>query len=120
MPTHRCALARASGRRSIPGNGRRGGRWPCTARRWTMYAQRPEMVPSVAVVVLNWNGTDDTLQCLDSLMRITYPRCEIVVVDNGSRPSPRQRVATGFPGVRYLETGLNLGYAGGNNVGIRD
>ena len=75
--------------------------------------------PSVAVIVLNWNGTEDTLECLSSLMLLDYPRCEIVVVDNGSRISPRQVIAEQFPTVTYIETGDNLGYAGGNNVGIR-
>jgi GT2 family glycosyltransferase len=75
--------------------------------------------PSVAVIVLNWNGTDDTVECLRSLARVDYPRREIVVVDNGSRESPRARIAAEFPSVTYLETAANLGYAGGNNIGIR-
>ena len=75
--------------------------------------------PSVAVIVLNWNGIDDTLECLRSLARVDYPTCEIVVVDNGSRTSPRQTILGEFPAVTYLETGRNVGYAGGNNVGIR-
>jgi GT2 family glycosyltransferase len=71
------------------------------------------------VIVLNWNGTDDTLDCLRSLVRVDYPRYEIVVVDNGSREPPRARIEAQFPSVTYLETPLNLGYAGGNNIGIR-
>ena len=79
----------------------------------------PPAMPRVAVVVLNWNGTDDTLECLQSLAQLDYPAHEIIVVDNGSRVSPRQRIVTRFPSVTYLETGMNLGYAGGNNFGIR-
>ena len=75
--------------------------------------------PSAAVIVLNWNGTDDTLECLASLQHVTYPRTEIIVVDNGSRPSPRQRIGALYPRLTYLENPRNLGYAGGNNVGIR-
>jgi GT2 family glycosyltransferase len=75
--------------------------------------------PSVAVIVLNWNRTEDTLECLESLVKLDYPRFEVVVVDNGSRPSPRERILERFPSVTYLETDMNLGYAGGNNVGIR-
>ena len=79
-----------------------------------------EDLPSVAVIVLNWNGTDDTLECLSSLARLDYPRYEIIVVDNGSQPSPRDTdYAASFPMFTYIETGVNLGYAGGNNVGIR-
>lgn len=76
-------------------------------------------VPSVAVIVLNWNGTDDTIDCLRSLERIDYARREIVVVDNGSRESPRTRIMEEFPSVTFMQTERNLGYAGGNNVGIR-
>ncbi|MBI4517288.1 MAG: glycosyltransferase family 2 protein [Deltaproteobacteria bacterium] len=75
--------------------------------------------PRVAVVVLNWNRTADTIECLASLARVTYPGAEIVVVDNGSRPSPREQVLAQFPSVTYLENPHNLGYAGGNNVGLR-
>ncbi|MCK6556413.1 glycosyltransferase family 2 protein [Candidatus Binatia bacterium] len=83
-----------------------------------MPSQRAD-VPSVAVIVLNWNGTDDTLECLRSLVGQDYPRCEVVVVDNGSQSSPRARIAAEFPSVTCIETGQNLGYSGGNNVGIR-
>jgi len=79
----------------------------------------PEPVPSVAVIVVNWNGTDDTLECLDSLMHMEYPRCEIIVVDNASQPSPRAVITERFPAVTYIDSGANLGYAGGNNVGMR-
>jgi len=78
-----------------------------------------EDLPSVAVIVLNWNGTDDTLECLASLAALDYPRCEVIVVDNGSQPSPCQVITRQFPHFTYIETGTNLGYAGGNNVGIR-
>jgi hypothetical protein len=84
-----------------------------------MSGQGTDPVPSVAVVVLNWNGTEDTLECLRSLALVDYPRHEIIVVDNGSEPSPRQRILERFSSVTYLETGRNLGYAGGNNVGMR-
>jgi GT2 family glycosyltransferase len=76
-------------------------------------------LPSVAVIVLNWNGTEDTLECLVSLQRLDYPSLELVVVDNGSRVSPRDLIGARFPEVTYLECPRNLGYAGGNNVGIR-
>jgi GT2 family glycosyltransferase len=75
--------------------------------------------PSVSIVVLNWNGKDDTLECLESLCRVTYSNYDVVLVDNGSTdgsvPSFRQR----FPHLQILETGTNLGFAAGNNIGIR-
>jgi GT2 family glycosyltransferase len=75
--------------------------------------------PRVAVIVLNWNGTQDTLECLASLEESDYPEMELVVVDNGSRPDPRQVILDRFPRVTYLALPENLGYAGGNNAGIR-
>jgi GT2 family glycosyltransferase len=42
------------------------------------------MPPAVAIVVLNWNGLADTLRCIASLERQTYPNFHILVVDNGS------------------------------------
>jgi len=40
--------------------------------------------PKVAIIVLNWNGWRDTIECLESLQRLTYPNYQIIVVDNGS------------------------------------
>ncbi|HUD00723.1 MAG TPA: glycosyltransferase family 2 protein [Rhabdochlamydiaceae bacterium] len=67
----------------------------------------------LTVVILNWNGINDTLACLASLQNV-----DIVVVDNGSSDDSVAAIAQQFPGVVLLETGKNLGYAGGNNVGI--
>jgi GT2 family glycosyltransferase len=74
---------------------------------------------SVVAIVLNWNGLDDTLACVDSLARQTYAPLAVLVVDNGSRVSPRARLAARHPAVEVVENGRNLGYTGGNNVGIR-
>lgn len=66
------------------------------------------------IVILNWNGKNDTLACLQSLNG--YP--EIIVVDNGSNDDSVDAIKNQFPTVQVVETGINLGYAGGNNVGI--
>jgi len=75
--------------------------------------------PRVFIIVLNWNGKDDTLECLDSLQKLDYQNFEIVVVDNGSTDGSENVIRSSFPSVRFLQTGKNLGYAGGNNVGMR-
>src|SRR5690242_13465997 len=75
--------------------------------------------PLISVVVLNWNGKIDTLECLESLARVDYPNFEVIVVDNGSADDSVAAIRQQFPDVMVLETGANLGYAGGNNVGIR-
>ena len=68
----------------------------------------------LVAVVLNWNGGEDTLRALASLEGI-----ETICVDNGSTDGSDQEVERRFPQVELLRTGSNLGYAGGNNVGLR-
>lgn len=75
--------------------------------------------PRVLVVILNWNGTDDTLACLASLAAADYPAFDILVIDNGSRRSVAPAVRASFPHAECIELPINLGYAGGNNVGVR-
>jgi GT2 family glycosyltransferase len=75
--------------------------------------------PLVWVVVLNWNGLEDTLECLGSLSRLCYPNVQIVVVDNGSRANDVDRIRELFSHALVLRNPENLGYAGGNNTGIR-
>ncbi|MHB1187329.1 glycosyltransferase [Thiobacillus sp.] len=75
--------------------------------------------PKIAIVVLNWNGKEDTLECLTSIGKLDYPNYEVIVVDNGSTDDSVDAIRTKFPKFSVLETRKNLGYAGGNNVGIR-
>jgi GT2 family glycosyltransferase len=74
---------------------------------------------SAWLVVLNWNGRDDTLALLATLARADLPETTILVVDNGSTDGTLEAVREAFPSVRTLQTGANLGFAGGNNCGIR-
>ncbi len=75
--------------------------------------------PSVGIIVLTWNGREDTLGCLESLSQLDYPNLEIVVVDNGSTDGTVSAVQERFPMVTVLENVENLGYTGGNNVGLQ-
>jgi GT2 family glycosyltransferase len=74
--------------------------------------------PRVIIIVLNWNGRDDTLACLASLSELDYPSYELVVVDNGSSDDSVPAIRASFPRVTLVETGENLGYVGGNNLGL--
>lgn len=65
-------------------------------------------------VVVNWNGGADTLACLESLRGVPT-----ICVDHGSTDGSAAAVRARFPDVELLETGVNLGFAGGHNVGIR-
>lgn len=75
--------------------------------------------PLVGIVILNWNKADETLACLESLSNLSYPNLSLVLVDNGSTDSSVQKFRENDPNLNILETGKNLGYAEGNNVGIR-
>ena len=68
----------------------------------------------VTAIVLSWNGREDTLACLESLRGV-----DTIVVDNGSADGSADAVAERFPDVELIRAGVNLGFAGGNNVGIR-
>ena len=75
--------------------------------------------PQVACIVLNWNGWQDTIECLDALKECTYSRVSVVVVDNGSTNDSVARIRAAHPDIQLLESRENLGFAGGNNIGIR-
>jgi GT2 family glycosyltransferase len=78
-----------------------------------------EALPRVFCVIVNWNGRADTMACLETLMQQEYPRLHVVVVDNGSSDDSVERIRSGFPQVEVIETGRNLGFASGTNVGVR-
>lgn len=74
---------------------------------------------SVYIILLNWNGLEDTLECIESCRALSYRPASIVVVDNASSDGSEEVLRCSFPDLAVLQTGSNLGYAGGNNVGIR-
>lgn len=71
------------------------------------------------VVVLHYNGLEDTLACLGSLRAQACPGMSVLVIDNASRSDDRPRIAAEFPEVELLRLAKNRGWAGGNNVGLR-
>lgn len=120
--------------------------------------------PRVDIILVNWNGAADTLECLESVFRLHYPNYRVIVCDNASKDGSLERIEAWasvgvpvapasqhfasllngprlkepFPFVRYaraaaesvtpgqkdptlilIDTGGNLGFAGGNNVGLR-
>lgn len=74
--------------------------------------------PLVSFITVNYNTTRDTLEFLESAFQLTYPHIEIVVVDNASTEDPGHRIKSKFPTVKYIRSKENLGFAGGNNLGI--
>src|SRR3712207_4987537 len=75
--------------------------------------------PHVAIVVLSWNGREDTLECLASLERMRWERLTTILVDNGSSDGTTEAVRERFPDAVVIRSEENLGFAEGNNVGIR-
>lgn len=73
----------------------------------------------VAIVILNWNRAEDTLACLQSVAGINYPEVRVIVVDNGSTDNSPAAIRSTSSDIQFLEMKENLGYAQGNNVGIR-
>lgn len=74
---------------------------------------------SVAVILVNWNGFDFTRSCLESLRKVDFPDFKVFLVDNASQNQEGPRLKKLFPEIALIENSENLGFAGGNNVGIR-
>ncbi len=75
--------------------------------------------PCVFILILNWRGVEDTMECARSCAALNYPNFRIVIIDNGSGDNSESVLRSTFPNVDILQTGGNLGFAGGNNVGIK-
>lgn len=73
----------------------------------------------LAIVILTWNGREDTLACLASLRDAIGPGDAVIVCDNGSADGTEAAVRAAHPWVRYVQNGANVGYAAGNNPGLR-
>jgi GT2 family glycosyltransferase len=73
----------------------------------------------VLIVVLCYNGVELTLACLESLRRVEYETFDVMIVDNASVDGTPAIVQERFPEIGMIETGANLGFAAGNNVGLR-
>jgi GT2 family glycosyltransferase len=75
--------------------------------------------PSTAIVVVNFNGLDDTRRCLRSIAAMGEPSVAAIVVDNGSEVDPVAALHEEFPWCRAERLPSNTGWSGGNNAGIR-
>lgn len=76
-------------------------------------------LPAVYIVILNWNGLEDTLECISSLEKLTYTNVKIIVVDNGSGNNEAETIEQKFPAATVLKQAENIGFCGGCNVGIK-
>ena len=81
-----------------------------------------DTTPRVRVVVVNWNGGDMVVRCVEHLLATEWPatHLRIVVVDNGSADGSAEVLEQRFPAIEVRRTHANLGFAGGCNAGMRD
>ena len=75
--------------------------------------------PLVFIILVNWNGKNVTLDCLDSLKRLSYRNFRLVVVDNASSDGSVEAIRETHPEIVLVEQKQNLRFAGGNNVGMK-
>jgi hypothetical protein len=83
--------------------------------------ERTDERPTVGIVVLTWENYDEASDCLDSLQSITYPDAShrVIVVDNGSEDGSVERLEDEYGWCEFVRNDENLGFARGNNAGIR-
>lgn len=75
--------------------------------------------PKVHVVLVNWNGLENTLECISSLKKTNYINLKIVVIDNGSKNKEATLIKNRFPDVHLIKNTHNEGYCRANNQGIK-
>jgi GT2 family glycosyltransferase len=76
--------------------------------------------PHISIILLNWNGLEDTIECLESLQNITYPNYQVILVDNASKGDDVKILRGKFSSyIHIIENDRNYGFAAGNNIGIR-
>nr|WP_298994670.1 glycosyltransferase family 2 protein [uncultured Allomuricauda sp.] len=78
------------------------------------------MEPLVSIITINYNESDVTLDLLESARNLTYPNYEIIVVDNASPNDNPDVIKEKYPEIRLIKSSENLGFAGGNNLGVKE
>jgi GT2 family glycosyltransferase len=73
--------------------------------------------PKVSIISINYNGAAVTCELLESLKKVTYPDFEVIVVDNASKENP-DSIYNNHPWIKFISSEVNLGFAGGNNLGL--
>ncbi|MGN0282778.1 MAG: glycosyltransferase family 2 protein [Prevotella sp.] len=73
---------------------------------------------SITIITVNYNGLKDTCALLDSITPLD-DSMEVIVVDNASKDNEADKISSRYPGVKVLQSHTNLGFAGGNNLGIK-
>ncbi len=83
-----------------------------------MIKEKNNTYPLVSIVTVNYNHSETTIELINSLTKITYPNMEIIVVDNASPNDNPKKMKEAYPSIILIESVINYGFAGGNNLGI--
>ncbi|MBC7406607.1 MAG: glycosyltransferase family 2 protein [Candidatus Parcubacteria bacterium] len=82
------------------------------------FISNQELKPLISIIIVNYNGKKWLDKCINSLEQQTYTHLEIIIVDNGSTDDSVLYIKKNFPSVNLVQSRQNLGFAGGNNLGI--
>ena len=74
--------------------------------------------PSLAIILVNWNSYDFSVNCINSLNKCNYKNFKIILVDNGSKDLSIDKLYSQFKGIHFIRNKSNLGFTGANNIGI--
>ena len=80
------------------------------------------MQPKVDIILLNYNGYEDTIECIKSLKNISYKNFDVFIVDNNSTDDSEKKILDYIKddnNITFIQTNENLGFSGGNNVAIK-
>jgi GT2 family glycosyltransferase len=80
---------------------------------------QPEITSNISVVILNWNGGEMVCETITSVLSTDRPNTTVIVVDNASTDGSDKEIQRRFPQITLIRNPTNLGFAAGNNVGIR-
>lgn len=83
-----------------------------------MNKEKFDFYPLVSIITVNYNHSETTLELIASLSKISYPNIEIIVVDNASPDDQPAIIKERYPSIILIESVINYGFAGGNNLGI--
>ncbi|EPA05308.1 glycosyltransferase family 2 protein [Candidatus Nitrosarchaeum limnium] len=76
--------------------------------------------PLVSIIILNYNAGKLLLDCIESLLKLSYENVELIVVDNVSNDDSQNECKKKYPHIKLVQNQINSGYCGGNNIGIKE
>ena len=85
----------------------------------SIYTEKKILAPSVFTIILNYNNYTDTIDTIESVLSSEYDVNSILLIENSSDKTIIRKIRTQFPDLAIIENEKNLGYAGGNNIGIQ-